>query len=705
MMGVTLGLGLGVTHRQSEWFNSGAYADLAAIADFNNNQYALPAFGPELVVNGDFSSATSWTVDGPTGVSGGKLNMTNSGFALNTITNTLVAGRLYSCTFTVDSVTLGSSTGVSLRLGSLAGAVRASPGTYVEYLTYNGLGTPNEIAVVSRGGFPVSSAVIDNVSVMEVILTRGAAALGANLAASGYTMSVNGGTGTATESPTGQLNLTGDGTNQATGDKSFTTVVGGRYRVVCTVGTNACGISVGNTQGNNGIVNGAPAAVGFNSFEFTPTATTTWIRFFRTSASLSTITGIAVQELPATGAFPKRAATFAEWMAFTAASTTARSYVASDGLWKNALAANAPRFDFRNGKRQLRLEDARTNAIRNNSMIGAVAGIIGSGGVAPTGWAWDTVGLPSGITRSITGFGTENGLPYIDVSIAGTAGGNGYEALTFTAGALTSMSPGQTWTGSLFAKLIAGVIPAGTSLYFRYENASNGQLQDAIASLSSVNSTMQRLVATNATAPANTAQGRMFLLWSFATGISYNLTLRLYGPQLEQASFASDLMLTTSAAVTRAIETARFSPLLEAVMQRAAASVVVRGKLDVAGTSSSDTRVVVGGNFCRIITSRTDATARSADAAAVLDVTPASGAFTTGFGAAYGTDSAGQSLDLNAGTVGSNTSPLTSANVRTAMYLGRDIGAGSYGHGLYDFVGISPERLSNATLQALAVPA
>ena len=42
-----------------------------------------------------------------------------------------------------------------------------------------------------------------------------------------------------------------------------------------------------------------------------------------------------------------------------------------------------------------------------------------------------------------------------------------------------------------------------------------------------------------------------------------------------------------------------------------------------------------------------------------------------------------------------------------ALYLARNATntAGTYGDGLYDFVGISPEKLSDAQLQLLAVPA
>lgn len=45
------------------WYDAVAYQDLSAIADFNRNLYALPALGPELVINGNFSDGSNnWVI-------------------------------------------------------------------------------------------------------------------------------------------------------------------------------------------------------------------------------------------------------------------------------------------------------------------------------------------------------------------------------------------------------------------------------------------------------------------------------------------------------------------------------------------------------------------------------------------------------------------------------------------------------------------
>lgn len=116
---------------------------------------------------GSFSSATGWLVDGSTGVSGGKLNLTNSGFATYSGAS-LVQNAWYRCTFTIESLTLGSASGISMRPGNNPGAVYTTPGTYTDYIQFTGTTGAVDISIVSRGGFPVGAAVIDNFTVVPV---------------------------------------------------------------------------------------------------------------------------------------------------------------------------------------------------------------------------------------------------------------------------------------------------------------------------------------------------------------------------------------------------------------------------------------------------------------------------------------------------------------------------------------------------------
>lgn len=105
-----------------------------------------------------------------------------------------------------------------------------------------------------------------------------------------------GGTATATESPAGTLNLTGDGTNTARGDQSVTTVIGETYVIDYTSSSASNTLKVGTSQGGTQIVNSATVN-GTGRASFVATSETTWIRFDRAVASAATVSGISVKEV------------------------------------------------------------------------------------------------------------------------------------------------------------------------------------------------------------------------------------------------------------------------------------------------------------------------------------------------------------------------------------------------------------------------
>lgn len=168
--------------------------------------------------------------------------------------------------------------------------------------------------------------------------------------------------------------------------------------------------------------------------------------------------------------------------------------------------------------------------------------------------------------------------------------------------------------------------------------------------------------------------------------------------------FVTDNVKTQLKLQGAASEACRFSPLMEAILQRSAVSVVVRGQLigPMGGTTypmivsrDADTSLIGSEN------SNTDASITGGPLA-----TAGSGGFTTGFGVATGLDGAGRSLCFNGGTVATNA---TAKPAVVTAYLARSSASPStlfpYADGYYDFVGVSPDRLTDAQLQTLAVPA
>ena len=237
-------------------------------------------------------------------------------------------------------------------------------------------------------------------------------------------------------------------------------------------------------------------------------------------------------------------------LAFTRASSKTRTNAA--GVVQT-IGNNVPPHDYRNADGtlstfpRLNLEPQRTNSLRNSSMVGAVAG---SPGTLPTNWS---ISAAAGLTQTVVGAGTENGLPYIDLRFNGTASAS---ALRFTTDANTAIAalPSQIWTSSCYFKLLAGVLPYIT-LRNIYRNAGSGAIITPQQQFD-LTSTLTRRTFTDAGAPALTAFVQQEVLVSLVIGQTFDFTIRIAAPQMELGAYATTWVPTTTAAVTRIADTA-----------------------------------------------------------------------------------------------------------------------------------------------------
>jgi hypothetical protein len=233
--------------------------------------------------------------------------------------------------------------------------------------------------------------------------------------------------------------------------------------------------------------------------------------------------------------------------------SSSATYFNSSGVLTTA-ANNEPRFDHDPAtlsSRGFLPEEQRTNSIRNNTMVGAVAG---TPGTIPTNWG--SPGAGSGLTQQVVGTGTENGITYLDLKVSGTPSSSGVFDITIESATQVAASNGQSWTHSSYVKLAAG---AATNAVFSVLVLGRdsggalvaGQVGQTVFVPTTAGLTTQRPVATFAMSSASVAYAQPRIRIEYTSGNAIDITLRIGLPQLEQGKFVTSVIRTTGAAVTR----------------------------------------------------------------------------------------------------------------------------------------------------------
>jgi len=227
--------------------------------------------------------------------------------------------------------------------------------------------------------------------------------------------------------------------------------------------------------------------------------------------------------------------------------------------------SNVPRFDHdpvTGESLGLLIEEQRTNSIRNPRGEGAVAG---TPGTTPTNWAVQTV---SGVLTTVVGFGTEDGISYVDIRYAGTnSGSTGFPTIFFESIGGIAASASQVWSGSLYARLIAGALPTSVTFSAWELDVSNAYLRNTSFSAPSFTPTTaalktQRVLAGSGTTGANTTSIRPLIAVTVNSGQAVDFTLRIGWLQLELGAFATSPILPpvgSPAQSTRAADAANMT--------------------------------------------------------------------------------------------------------------------------------------------------
>lgn len=279
---------------------------------------------------------------------------------------------------------------------------------------------------------------------------------------------------------------------------------------------------------------------------------------------------------------------------FTVTRATTATRVNSSGLIES-VASGVPRIDWLGQScPALLVEPSGSNGIRNNSMVGANV----STNALPTNWLTTL----NGLSRQIIAIGTESGIDYIDIKLSGTAN-NTVATIAPESSTQIVAASGQTWTNSVYIKIISQPSPPSSySLAFR-EGTSGGSIVNSGSSAITPTTTLQRLSATRTLTGATTERVQPQINFALVSGSTYDFTVRIGWPQMEQSSVATSPIPTTTAAVSRAADVISASgALVSSLIGQTEGTIYVEvdvrnwtasGRVLAISDGTSDARVVI----------------------------------------------------------------------------------------------------------------
>jgi hypothetical protein len=197
--------------------------------------------------------------------------------------------------------------------------------------------------------------------------------------------------------------------------------------------------------------------------------------------------------------------------------------------------------------------------INNTSATAAAVTTVSvlSAGALPTNWVYEG---GSGLLESVVGTGTEDGINYVDINFSGTTTALFNIGIQFNVNDTVSASIGQTWSGSAYVKLSGG--SWGTYSVAPRLTLSERNLGTIIVSSSTTLSPIptgaalptQGFTVTRTLTSTSANNVTLNVGLQYTSGQAVNFTARIGMPQLEQSSYTTSVIATSSAAITRAAD-------------------------------------------------------------------------------------------------------------------------------------------------------
>lgn len=215
-----------------------------------------------------------------------------------------------------------------------------------------------------------------------------------------------------------------------------------------------------------------------------------------------------------------------------------------------AIGVNQAPFTFRDGV-SLGLDawDARTNSIRNNTMVGAVPGLPGT---LPANWF---ITNATGLTQSVVGTGVVDGINFTDVRFNGTSSGN-VAVVALESASVTLASNGQAWAESAWLSIVGGSLAniSNISLVINQFNSGVTFLSSLVGPnlVGTLSNALARQEFVATTSNASTARVQPVIVLNYGIGVPIDITLRIGMPQLELGPNVSPVIPTSGSALVRA---------------------------------------------------------------------------------------------------------------------------------------------------------